>query len=157
MPWTPSELRKGFDDANSQQCFAAIKSIVCMQPGLFFLENVMECTQAHDGKDFDNILSYIHAELPSYHVNVWTNVDPTQAGYPIRRARVIISGAKHGLVAGPFLTQCINKVSSNPMPVLATYIDFLGLGQPLEWERLHKLLNATEVYAIKHDGLPVLL
>ena len=152
VPWTPSGLRKGFDDANSQQCFAAIKTIVCMQPGLFFLENVMECTQVRDGKDFDKILAYIHAELPSYHVNVWTNVDPTQAGYPIRRARVIISGAHHGLVAGPFLTQSIHKVSSNPLPVLATYIDFLGLGQPLEWERLHKLPNATEVYAIKQDG-----
>ena len=152
VPWTPSGLRKGFDDANSQQCFAAIKSIVCMQPGLFLLENVMECAQVRDGKDFDNILSYIHTELPGYHVNVWTNMDPTQAGYPIRRARVIISGARDDLVAGPFLTQSINKVSSNPLPVLATYIDFLGLGEPLAWERLHQMPNATEVHAVKQDG-----
>eukprot|EP00969_Alexandrium_andersonii_P119260 5272265-Alexandrium_andersonii.AAC.1 len=112
----------------------------------------MECTVAQEGKDFEQIVKYIRAELPNYNVNTWTNVDPTQVGYPIRRARVIISGARGDLVHGPCFEELVRKVVVTPMPVACTYIGFLGLGDPLPWERLHQMPTAEELRAIKESG-----
>ena len=151
-PWTRNGLRKGLGDPNSQQCFASIKTIKALQPRLYVLENVMECTRANEGEDFKAILEFLNAELPNYGHSANLGIDPTQRGFPMFRARLMLGGGNHAGVKQDLLVQYVGKVLSTPLPLTVTYWDFLRLGEPLQLGRLHQPPNPYETAAIKESG-----
>ena len=151
-PWTPSGLRRGLSDPASQQCFATIKTIRILQPGLYMLENVMECTKANKGEDFKVILGFVNEELPNYANTATLAIDPTQRRYPMFRKRVLVQGGNSAGVKQELLIMYVGKVLANPLALTVTYWDFLQLGEPLQLQRMHMPPGPYEIAAIKESG-----
>jgi len=130
-PWSARGKQLRFGDADGDKCWQAIKSIKHMTPCLFALENVIRLDSKSDGStetDLDQIVRAMTDELGDlYTIVILSGLDPSRAGYPVRRKRILVLGARTDQVSASGIHSSAGALLDNGMPVLVNYRQLLGL------------------------------
>ena len=128
-------------------CWQALKSIKYMKPCLLALENVLRLDSKSDGStenDLQHIMRAMTAELGDlYAVEVLNGIDPARAGYPVRRGRIVILGARTDQVQISQLNLAAATLMEDRMPVDVNFRQLLGLSTDalIPWEKLWGILG----------------
>ena len=150
-PWSMRGLQRGFEDADGDLGFQAIKTIKLMKPCFFGLENVMGL-DAPDSADPDRssgletIMKVLEAQTDGlYQIVQIKKVEPTLAGFPVMRPRVFIMGARADQSGSKALRDVVETVVRRPVPLTVNYRDFLGLNSTVNFERLGNMMTDEEI------------
>ena len=158
-PWSARGKQLRFGDADGDKCWQALKSIKYMKPCLFALENVIRIDSKAEGNtetDLDKIVRAMKDELADVCTIVITSgLDPSRAGYPVHRKRVLMMGVRadqvidNGMESG--LRRCTDALIKNSMYVRVNYRQLLGLiytDHTIPWTHLWKLPSADDTRAL---------
>lgn len=130
-PWSARGKQLRFGDADGDKCWQAISSIKNMTPCLFALENVIRLDSKSDGNtetDLDQIVRAMTDELGDlYTIVVLSGLDPSKAGYPVRKKSILVLGARTDQESASGLHSSAGALLDNSMPVLVNYRQLLGL------------------------------
>ena len=159
-PWSFLGNRLGFSTKAGHLCFAVLKTIDVLKPAFYIVENVLqvgtECsafTDETDQVDYKAITDYFNKNLPNYESCTVHGLDPSHAGYPIAKPRLYQVGGRSNVGQCGRLTECLNTIMSNPMPILQNYKHFLGLPpSDIDFSRLGCLPAAAEIGALAYQN-----
>ena len=130
-PWSARGKQLRFGDADGDKCWQALRSIKYMKPCLFALENVMRLdskAEGNDETDLDKIVRAMKDELADvYTIVITSGLDPSRAGYPVRRERILLLGARVDQVSVTGLNSTAMAMMEDSMPVCVNFRQLLGL------------------------------
>ena len=154
-PWSRKGKRLGFCDDAGTVVWQALKTIAALRPGLLFMENVaaIDSTSSSPGmseSDLDHICRRMEAELPGYRLMSLKNIDPTLMGFPARRNRVALVGARQDLVGSAALQDTYTLMLANPLEIKDHWRDFLGKARRVDLSRVGQRATPDERLAILH-------
>ena len=90
--------------------------------------------------DLALIEEYISRNLIFHTTSIAKGICPTQAGYPVKKARLAIAGWRNGVVRNDALPSCLAKLFMNPIGVASDFRLFLGLRDcPILVEKLKRV------------------
>ena len=92
------------------------------------------------------------AELPGYRLLTLQNIDPALMGFPARRNRVALIGARQNLVAPTALQATFGLMLSNPLAVRHDWHAFLGKARRVDLTRVGARATPEERLAILQSG-----
>lgn len=158
-PWSRRGKRLGFEDANSQHCFACIKTIAYINPIVFVMENVADLKGSGSGPhdedftgEFSQIAQFMEAKLTNYSCIMVNNLSPLHAGFPTNRSRFYLLGLRRDHGSKEAFGAVIQSFLGNPLPVQHTYRSFLKLGAPVDWSRWGQLPTPEESQQLAHGA-----
>ena len=158
-PWSARGKQLRFGDADGDKCWQALKSIKYMKPCLFALENVMRLdskAEGNDETDLDKIVRAMKDELAdAYTIVITSGLEPCKAGYPVRRQRVLMMGARADQVIESSLRDCTQTLMNNSMHVSMhvynNYRQLLGLehtDHTIPWTHMWRLPSADDTRSL---------
>ena len=156
-PWSRKGKQLGFRDAAGEVVWQALKTIAALKPGVLFMENVtaISCSYSSPGlsvSDLDHICRRMETELPGYRLLTLQNIDPTLMGFPARRNRVALIGARQNLIAPTALQATFGLMLSNPLAVQHDWHAFLGKARRVDLSRVGARATPEERLAILQSG-----
>ena len=154
-PWGARGKQLRFGEADGDKRCQALKSITYMKPCLFALENVIRLDTKSEGStqtDLQQIVRAMNDELRGLYLIVITPaLDPSRAGYPVRRQRILILGARVNQVRETGLRSSADALIDNSMSVLVNYRQLLGLActdHTIPWTQMWKLPEADDQHSL---------
>ena len=158
-PWSARGKQLRFGDHDGDLCWQALRSIKYMKPCLFALENVMRLDSKAEGNtetDLDKIVRAMKDELAdAYTIVITSGLEPCKAGYPVRRKRVLMMGARADQVIESSLRDCTQTLMNNSMHVSMhvynNYRQLLGLAHTdhtIPWTHMWRLPSADDTRSL---------
>ena len=94
-PFSSRGTRTGFDHKDGNQYMQTCKTIQCLRPVFFGIENVCAKKKAdHDTSELACIIAHMEKELPDYIILSLDGLDPRQGGYPTSKSRFFAVGGR---------------------------------------------------------------
>ena len=154
-PWSARVKQLRFGDADGDKCWQALRSIKYMKPCLFALGNVMRLDSKSEGDtetDLDTIVRAMKDELAGdYTIVITSGLEPSRAGYPVRRKPALMMGARADQVLESGLRRCTGALINNSMHVRVNCRQLLGLtytDHTILWTHMWKLPSADDTRSL---------
>ena len=141
--------RLGFSDKAGKIVWQAVRSIKAMQPGVFYMENVVTIQDESDNCQgacpLDDIVENLTGELPNYPMSLVRNLTPyATVGVPNNKPRVAICGCRADLMPEPVLAQCFGKLLDMPLRLTCDFREFIGRTTTIDLRRVGQVPTAEE-------------